>query len=255
MLWQSVSFTGRMRKKFMKFTKFILVRFVPILIILPTFFILVVFLIKNDLNANSVFVRRFSSPRGDHVNHTTLFKSLNLTKANLAQHGYLCESASGNVFVGLISKASMFQRRSLIRETLGKQVNESNQKILFFVGKSRDETVNERLDKEFATSQDIVRLEFIEDYHNLTLKTLAFLEYFNEYCNNFKFAIKLDDDVFLNWHGILGFLQDKEAEERPTIYCNVYVGGVPIRDRNSKWFMDRKNYPAPVYPNFCGGRR
>ena len=261
--------------------KFILIRTAPILVI----FILLVFIIKNDLlysyelDANSTSSQSSSFGDGDRmngindvidsinsmlwrraysdsqVNLTTLYESLSLTKAGLAQSGYLCESAAGNAFVGLMSKADSFERRNLIRDTLGKQVNQSNQKMLFFVGESRNETVNELVDEEFTIYQDIVRLEFAEDYWNLTLKTLSFLEYFNDHCNNFKFAIKLDDDVFLNWYGILEFLQEHAAEERPTIYCKVHRRARVIRDSSNKWYMDRKNYPAPVYPNYCGGPR
>lgn len=176
--------------------KFILIRTVPLLVI----FILLAFIIKNDLlhsyeldtnstrgqqsssfgdegnsiydvidSINSMLRRRAYSD--SQVNLTTLYESLSLTKSNLARYGYLCESASGNVFVGLMSKADSFERRNLIRDTLGKQVNQSNQKMLFFVGESRNETVNELVDEEMAINQDVVRLELVvEDYYNLTLK-------------------------------------------------------------------------------------
>ena len=257
--------------------KFFFIRTLPILVI----YLLLVFIIKNDLlytyKANSTLGQQFSSFNDDsfnsiydaidsinsmlkrrayserQVNETTLYESL--TKANLDQQGYLCKSATGNIFVGLMSKVNSFERRNLIRDTLGRQVNHANQKMLFFVGESTNKTVNELVDAEVAARQDIVRLEFVDDYYNLTLKTLSFLQYFDAYCDNFKFAIKLDDDVFLNWHGMQEFLLERTDEERPTIYCKVNRRARVIRDSSNKWYMDRKKFPAPVYPNYCGGPR
>lgn len=261
--------------------KFILIRTVPFLVI----FIPLVCIIKNDLpysyelESNSTLGQQSSSMEGgsfdtiydaidsinsmlrrrayseSQVNLTTLYEGLSLTKVNLDQYGYLCSSAASSIFIGLMSRADSFERRNLIRDTLGKQVNQSNQKMLFFIGQSTNKTVNELVGEESTIRQDIVRLEFVEDYYNLTLKTISFLEYFNAYCGQFKFAVKLDDDVFLNWYGMQEYLLEQAAEKRPTIYCKVHRRARVIRDSSNKWYMDRKNFPAPFYPNYCGGPR
>ena len=187
------------------------------------------------------------------VNLTTLYESIPLTRLNLAEQGHLCKSEGNDLFVGLMSKPDAFEQRNVIRDTLGKQVTQAKQKMLFFIGKSRNETVNQLVEQEFATGQDIVHLAFVEDYYNLTLKTLAFLEFFSDHCDHFKFAIKLDDDVFLNWQGMQSFLLEQAADERPAIYCHVLRKARVIRDLSNKWYMDRKNYPAPFYPDYCKG--
>ena len=189
------------------------------------------------------------------VSRDRFYQNLPLTTANLDRQSHLCKSLSGSIFVGLISKPDSFDQRNLIRSTLGKQVNRSNQRMLFFIGESTNETVNSLVAAEFAARQDIVRLAFVDNYYNLTLKTLSFLEYFNAYCDNFKFAIKLDDDVFVNWPGIEQFLLQRVAEERPTIYCKVLYKTRVIRDSSNKWYMDRKQFPASYYPDYCGGLR
>jgi len=137
------------------------------------------------------------------ANNTVLYESLSLTTSNLEMSAYLCaknKNESTHTLVGFISKADSFERRKFIRETLAKQILSSKQKYLFFVAESLDETINELVDEEFETNEDIVRLDFIEDYYNLTLKSIAFLQYFKANCKDYKYAIKLDDDVFLNWY-------------------------------------------------------
>lgn len=270
-------------------TKFFLLRIVPSFVI----FVLFVFIFQNDLlysyddqtyddpidqfewnstqssgfvgeeSLNSIYeaLDRINSMLWNRaysesqVNQTILYESLPLTTANLDQQGHLCKSANGSIFVGLISKPDSFEQRNLIRNTLGKQVNQSNEKMLFFIGKSKNTTVNRLVDEEFAAKQDIVRLEFIENYYNLTLKTLSFLEYFTAYCDHFKFAFKLDEDVFVNWPGIHEFLLEQVAEERPTIYCKVQIKNRVIRDSSNKWYMNREQFAEQVYPNYCGGLR
>lgn len=207
----------------------------------------------NDVLDRLNSVLRSQAISGSQVNLKTLYESISLTKLNLAEHGPLCESDAGDLFVGLISKPDSFEQRNVIRDTLGKQVNQSKQKMLFFIGESRNETVNVLVNEEFAIRKDVVRLAFVDGYYNLSLKTLSFLEYFNAHCSHFKFAIKLDDDVFLNWQGIQRFLLEKAADERPTIYCKVHRRARVIRDSSNKWYMDRKNFPARFYPNYCGG--
>lgn len=204
---------------------------------------------------NSLLKKRAYS--NDQVNHTKLYENLKLIKLNLEFYGHLCKSEDLNstfILIGLMSRVDSFERRNLIRETLGKQVKSSNQKLLFFVGESLNETINELVDDEVKNYEDIVRLEFTEDYYNLTLKTLSFLEYFNNFCDNsFKYAIKLDDDVFLNWFVMHTYLINEISNNKPIIYCKVHRRSRVIRDQSNKWYLDREIYPKPIYPNYCGG--
>ena len=263
--------------------KFILFKFIPVAIT----FALLVFLINNNLNielrlsigdsktneGNDLFTHAY------RINLTRLYESISLTTANLDLSGYLCnqnKKSTNATLIGLMTRADAFDRRNLIRQTLGKQiedqqnhlilkrnlkqnfpfsgkqVNATNQALLFFIAKSPNEKVNEQVDEEFVAYQDLVRLEYIEDYYNLTLKSIAFLEYFNRYCNGFKYAIKLDDDILPNWYTMQQFLM-KQPDDEPSIYCKVHKRPPVIRDISNKWAIRREDYSANYYPDYCAG--
>ena len=263
--------------------KFILIRLLPILIII----ILFILLIKQDIffsyeimnsnssstqdessnqesltesildaiiNLNAKFKNLFTTRAYPQIkaNQTKLKESLKLTTRNLELYGHLCSVNQSEIFIGLMSKANSFEIRNVIRNTLAKQISESNQKLLFFVAESLNETVNELVDEESLLNEDMVQLEFLEDYYNLTLKTISFLQYFNSYCDQFKFAIKLDDDVFLNWYGTQEFLFERLSIDEPRIYCKIHRRARVLRNIDSKWFVDKQIYPEKIFPDYCG---
>jgi len=54
------------------------------------------------------------------------------------------------------------------------------------------------IDAEFAQHADLVQGNFIDSYKNLTLKAVLGLRWMSQYCSQAPFAIKTDDDTFLN---------------------------------------------------------
>ncbi|QQP37503.1 Hexosyltransferase [Caligus rogercresseyi] len=76
-------------------------------------------------------------------------------------------------------------------------------RIIFIIEKLKDtDKIPNNLQKEIDTHGDILQVDFIDSYYNLTLKTVASLRFawlYNE-CGKTppEFIMTMDDDVFLN---------------------------------------------------------
>jgi galactosylxylosylprotein 3-beta-galactosyltransferase len=100
--------------------------------------------------------------------------------------------------IGILSSPSNHRRRSAARNTWMKLLSNSlKNKIFlkFFIGKSK-EVDEKKLQEEKEAFQDIVLLDFEEDYSKLLLKTLRVFQW----CENnieFDLFMKTDDDSFI----------------------------------------------------------
>jgi len=151
------------------------------------------------------------------------------------------------------SSVDNFNVRRVLRNTWANPIFYDNQKfrVVFMVGLSSNQTVNEMIKKEMKTHGDIVQENFIDSYKNLTLKTLMGLRWSSTYCSNAKFILKIDDDVIMNTKYLLKFLQEKKLKK--TFLCNYFNESSVIRDKSSKWFMPYEDYESERYHQYCEG--
>lgn len=64
-----------------------------------------------------------------------------------------------------------------------------------------------RLNKESYRYNDIIQQNFIDTYHNLTIKSVLALKWITKNCwNKVAFIIKCDDDTFLHMPNLLHYL-------------------------------------------------
>jgi len=61
-----------------------------------------------------------------------------------------------------------------------------------------------------------VQGNFIDSYKNLTLKAVLGLRWMSQYCSQAPFAIKTDDDTFLNIFEMIRLM--KENANKPQVY-------------------------------------
>ncbi len=109
------------------------------------------------------------------------------------------------------------------------------------------------LKEEAATFNDILIINFIDSYHNLTTKTLTSLYWAYSRCSLVRFYVKVDDDVFVNTEKVL-----KELYSNVTKYQNLLSGDCPVhmgpnRDKMSKYYVSKEMYPEKLWPPFCFG--
>lgn len=114
-------------------------------------------------------------------------------------------------------------QRDTIRLTWAKQtiVNKFNVSVYFIIGTSHNKTEysNTRVAAEDNIHNDIIQFDFIDTYHNLTIKTLAGLHWAAINCPSAKYVIKADQDVYYNLDVITNKLSILEEE-----YLNSVMG-------------------------------
>lgn len=101
---------------------------------------------------------------------------------------------------------------------------------------------------------DIVQMDFVDTYQNLTLKTMSILKWLSTHSNTAIFAIKSDTDVLIEPELLISAMNRKFKLERSFLIGNVNGGRHgPIRDPSSKWHVPRSMYKTSTYPSFCHG--
>lgn len=71
--------------------------------------------------------------------------------------------------------------------------------------------VNLRIYLQKHLYDDLIVASFVDSYDNLTLKTMASLEWIDNYCNQSEYILKTDDDMFINVPNLLSFIDKTEV--------------------------------------------
>lgn len=98
---------------------------------------------------------------------------------------------------------------------------------------------------------DVIEIDIYEMYKNLAKKMIALLQWIYFHCNNPKFILKVDDDVFLNSNLLVNYLRNNNPMNS-IIGCKVENASV---DRNeiSKHYISREEYKPKKFPDYIGG--
>ena len=67
---------------------------------------------------------------------------------------------------------------------------------------------------------DILKLNILENYRNLTLKTYGLISYADKYCKNVKCVVKMDTDVEVNVKELEDLCQSLPGKK---YYANFYI--------------------------------
>ena len=122
-------------------------------------------------------------------------------------------------------------------------------KLVFVFGLHKMSQMEEELDFESQLNGDVVRGNFIEDYHNLTLKSLLALKWAITYCPRIKYLVKSDDDMVINIPHLYNLLRDVNHER---FIMGPYNGRSKV-DRLFKWSISVSEYPFYYYPPYEAG--
>ena len=172
---------------------------------------------------------------------------------------------SSNVFLLFIVNSALEngEKRDIIRETWGsvKEYSGAQIRVVFLIGEYRKPTamstgeLNERLKAESDTHVDLIKGNFIDDYANMTYKTVMGLYWMNTYCSRASFVMKTDDDVSINLFKVVDFLQEisQTQSKLSTFFYGRCLQPFPERSKSSKWYISSSDYKHWLYPPFCMG--
>ena len=112
------------------------------------------------------------------------------------------------------SASTALDYRDFIRKTWQKSLTESNVPVIFVSGKGKKET---NLKKESEEFNDILELDFVDSYKNLTLKMMATYSYFLKYPSVEQIVV-INDDTIVNKTALL-----RDTEVSSSIYFSKFV--------------------------------
>ncbi|XP_065323177.1 UDP-GalNAc:beta-1,3-N-acetylgalactosaminyltransferase 1-like [Gordionus sp. m RMFG-2023] len=194
----------------------------------------------------------------------------------------------------IISSWNNFRIREVIRDTWAFNGNISVEnrthyvRHVFIVGQapynsslSEQENISSqlKLESEIGLFQDILKINIMDTYANLTYKTMSGITFalmrgiqnkisplFKSSCFK-RYLLKIDDDTLpnlaslietlLNYHENLSIINlsmsQKDSITSPVFICNVVGRELPIRDHKHKNFLSSSDYPPSKLPPFCRG--
>ncbi|KAM8817972.1 beta-1,3-galactosyltransferase 5 isoform 1-T2 [Rhynchonycteris naso] len=144
--------------------------------------------------------------------------------------------------------------RMVIRNTWGKEqvMRGKRVKTFFLLGTTPSEDIARTVAQESQRHRDIIQKDFVDVYFNLTLKTMMGMEWVHHFCPQAAFVMKTDSDMFVNIYYLVELLLQKN---RTTRFFTGFLkmNESPIREKQSKWFVSKYEYPWDKYPPFCSG--
>ncbi|KAM4621355.1 beta-1,3-galactosyltransferase 2-like [Polymixia lowei] len=147
--------------------------------------------------------------------------------------------------------------RDAIRKTWAGETTVLGQVVthFFVMGKSTEgdgpDPLQEKVLEESQKHHDLLQSDFLDSYHNLTIKTMVMLEWLISRCPSASYAMKIDSDMFLNTHNLVAMLL--EAPKHDYMTGLMVRGAVVLRDPNSKWFLPEEAFPEYYYPTYALG--
>ncbi|KAJ3585943.1 hypothetical protein NHX12_012350 [Muraenolepis orangiensis] len=176
-------------------------------------------------------------------------------------HPEKCRDGDVRLLIVVKSVIEQHDRRDAVRRTWGReQITGGGKdiKTLFLVAKpSRDKDVKnlqKLIEYEDRIHGDILQWDFMDTFFNLTLKEVNFLKWFDIYCPNVEFIFKGDDDVFVNTQNLMDLIDFRAKGQNVS---GLFIGdiiskAIPIRNRQSKYYIPKELYNKP-YPPYAGG--
>ncbi|RUS85219.1 hypothetical protein EGW08_007045 [Elysia chlorotica] len=168
----------------------------------------------------------------------------------------VCSQGPIELLVAVSSHAINIERRKSTRASFNVGNKKDNKvRLVFFLSSlPRLEGIQRKIQHESDLYGDIVQLEALESYRNLTLKSVAILYWAGRYCAASKYILKQDDDVKLHIPDVIRALRER------SVYFDHFIVGnskilveSPIRDELSKYYTSLKEFKDPFYPIFAHG--
>ena len=176
-------------------------------------------------------------------------------------------------------------QRDAIRNTWGKYLHkyaDNHIVLVFLIGSSADQHQIDRIQREGKSFQDLIILDITDSYRNLSLKSVAGLQWTDQFCTGAMFVLKADDDVYVHLPILVKLLNRSAMKNQssqnksivrssllrsnkssrslnhglPSITNHGLVGAVITKSRvmrHGLWGLDYNIHPAEFYPDYCSG--
>ena len=147
--------------------------------------------------------------------------------------------------------------RDAIRSSWGEPSNllKYNASLYFFMGKPADEKKQGDIDTEKEQHHDVIQLNLIDSYYNLSLKSIESIRWVNKHCGgDVKYVIKQDDDTFVNLTQLRDVLQRFERENKTEfITGRVRWHSKVVRNTGTAFDISYEAWNGTSWPPACTG--
>ena len=109
-------------------------------------------------------------------------------------------------FISIISSTRNSNRRHRVRRAWASTLNASSGSYAFVMGRPKNATVQQQIDEESEIFRDIIQIDMVDAYYNLSMKAAAVLNWIHSYCPIVPFVLKCDDDVFVNINNLIAVI-------------------------------------------------
>ena len=173
-------------------------------------------------------------------------------------HGEGICTNNTQVIILIQSAPTHRETRMMIRKTWGAlhqtqkfadEQFEQEVRIGYMFGESYDERSNADVLEESILYKDVIVSPFHDSYRNLTLKSLASLQWVDTYCPSAKYFVKCDDDTIVHVPNLLRFLQ-VNGIDRGMVGA---LGKDLEVQRTGRWSVDIDVYPTKIFPPYYSG--
>ena len=174
------------------------------------------------------------------------------------------------ILIVVCSAVENIDRRKAIRSTWGDRslLAGAGASLVFVVARTdlvrSPPGIRRRVATEYHRQGDVVQCDFIDNYVNLTAKTVAALRWAARACPRVRYVMKSDDDVYVDVAALTRRLEEERTSQISTfgvddaaadafIIGQVIDSARPVRDRRSKWYTATSVYPSEFYPPYASG--
>lgn len=185
--------------------------------------------------------------------------------AYLLDHPHKCAGQDVLLLLFVKSSPENTRRRDDIRSTWGNETYIQSAlgatvKVLFALGApERSERgwpglQQQQLIQENRLHGDLIQQDFLDSFHNLTLKLLLQFHWKHSRCAHARFLMTADDDVFIHMPNLVRYLQDTASRGAVDFWVGkVHRGAPPVRSKDSKYYVSLEMYPWLSYPDYTAG--
>lgn len=205
--------------------------------------------------------------RREYQKQLETFKFLSKPVINKHDYPYIhnpkdtCLNRKIDVVFAVVSAPENFDNRMKSRQGLKGSysfVQNNNATLLFFTGRSNHHNKSRKfqvgINMEMRRFGDIVQEDFLDEYKNLTLKSVSVLKWVSVYCPHAKFLVKSDDNIGVKPSATLESLMRHRQRFGNFILGRWNTMNIVQRKAGAKNYVSFKEYPYKTFPPHVLGR-
>ena len=170
----------------------------------------------------------------------------------------ICEPISKKpilFIVFVILAPDYFDKRNLIRSTWGNKSLSSDFRLVFTIGMSKNDTINQKIQEEFNIHKDIIQIDnFTDSYFNMTTKIMKSFKWISQYCSNAQYILRINDDVVVNTFQLVSHFKRIDYKTNQIFGYRIYGVG-PNRWKDNKFYVSEAEYNKSYYDDYIEGFR